>query len=365
MAGEPKTTYLTCQLTSCRVDQTPCRISAILRKRRISNFRDPRYALWLLLTLQVSIMIRLRRFKARIRHLSPGGRPGSGSFDPAPPSQDCFSCVFCFNFTAFDSRHALVISSDPRDSEGVVNRSQLKRKPEIRPSLTSLRLGKQACSETQTKREPWSKVVSFKPSLKNTTRGTGHLRESLPGNSKRLWNLKDPLPTDIWELWEGIDQQMAEKNLIMFPPLPEARDGEDVRIYRKDAPLTRVLEAMLFPTAEGDLTLARAISALNVRPAQQNHKPQARPQVARPRESGPSNGHGAPKGPERLARARNEHRSGPRNNDRRGGQRKDRWNKGLNGHPKRNQDSQAGNGQADDRAGAWQEHSRNFFRPLA
>ena len=185
------------------------------------------------------------------------------------------------------------------------------------------------------------------------------------GELKAALDLQDPLPSNIWEFWAGIDQQMAEKNLIMFPPLPEAREGEDVRIYRKDAPLTRVLEAMLFPTAEGDLTLARTISALKLRPTQRDHKSQARPQDPRTRDHGSRNGHGAPQSPERPNRPRHEHRGGPRNGDRRRDQKRDLGTKGLNGHPKRNQDSQAGNGQAEERASAWQEQSRNFFRPLA
>ncbi len=185
------------------------------------------------------------------------------------------------------------------------------------------------------------------------------------GELKAALDLKDPLPPNIWELWEGIDQQLAEKNLIMFPPLPEARDGEDIRIYRKDAPLTRVLEAMLFPTAEGDLTLVKAISALNVRPTHRDHRRQARPQDSGPRNRGSGNGDGAPQSPERLDRSRQERRRGPLNGGRRKRQRRDRWNKGFNGHAKRTQGSQASNGQAEDRAGAWQEHSRNFFRPLA
>jgi hypothetical protein len=84
-----------------------------------------------------------------------------------------------------------------------------------------------------------------------------------------------PLPEDIWDQWTGIEEKLAEKNLIMFPALPEAQEGEDVRVYRKDAPLTQLLEAMLFPTTRNDATLARAISALN--PHHQRRNEPARP----------------------------------------------------------------------------------------
>jgi len=70
MAGEPVDQF--------RVDQTPCRISAILRKCRIFNFPDPPVRPIVLLQVRLMIMIRLRCFKVRIRHIL------SAAADPVP-----------------------------------------------------------------------------------------------------------------------------------------------------------------------------------------------------------------------------------------------------------------------------------------
>ena len=67
-----------CRLATACVDQTPCRISAILRKCRIFNFPDPPVRPVVLLQVRLMIMIRLRCFKVRIRHLSPAAT------DPVP-----------------------------------------------------------------------------------------------------------------------------------------------------------------------------------------------------------------------------------------------------------------------------------------
>ena len=65
--------------------------------------------------------------------------------------------------------------------------------------------------------------------------------------------------------WADIEEQLKQKNLLMLPALPDAQD-EDVRIYRVDAPLTKVLIEALYPTPNGNQIMAKAITALSNRP---------------------------------------------------------------------------------------------------
>ena len=189
---------------------------------------------------------------------------------------------------------------------------------------------------------------------------------------RTLLELPMPLPEDIWQQWEGIEEQLAERNLIMFPPLPEAREGEDVRVYRKNAPLTQLLEAMLFPAQDNDAVLARAISALN--PKNQNSQPAQVPHhsngtrtnghddrrgEARPQSFGPSRSNGSHNGDEqrRDGQQTNGHHHG-------GGRRRDERRYRKNGyHPDQNRQSQMQKPR--NPTPDYQEYDRRANRPLA
>ena len=68
--------------------------------------------------------------------------------------------------------------------------------------------------------------------------------------------------------WDGIEEALEHANLRVLPPLPDADDGEDVRIFRLNAPLTRVIMEALFPTPQGDRLLIQTSQTLSRQPRQ-------------------------------------------------------------------------------------------------
>jgi hypothetical protein len=108
-------------------------------------------------------------------------------------------------------------------------------------------------------------------------------------NARDLLQTAGKTPAELDAEWEDVEDELAKLNLIMFPALPDVLEDEAVRIFRLDAPLTRVLvEVMLnTPTAQGDALLAQAIAALK----QKNHRGQrpARPASPAPQQNRPPN----------------------------------------------------------------------------
>src|SRR5271166_6321905 len=73
--------------------------------------------------------------------------------------------------------------------------------------------------------------------------------------------------------WDQVEEALEQANLRVLPPLPDADDDEDVRIFRLNAPLTRVIMEALFPTPQGDRLLSQTSQALSRQP-QHNHRHQ-------------------------------------------------------------------------------------------
>jgi len=62
--------------------------------------------------------------------------------------------------------------------------------------------------------------------------------------------------------WPEIELALQKSNLIMLPALPDADDGEAVRVFRCDAALTKVLLEVLYPTEHGDSLLVDTIRSI-------------------------------------------------------------------------------------------------------
>ena len=99
--------------------------------------------------------------------------------------------------------------------------------------------------------------------------------------------------------WAEIDEALKQENLLILPALPAASEDECVRIFRRDSLLAQVLVETLFPTAQGDSLLARAIAALAHRPRQDNRHRQA---------PAPNSGVARPAGRQQPRRPPKEHR---------------------------------------------------------
>ncbi|HWD20788.1 MAG TPA: hypothetical protein VHB20_16085 [Verrucomicrobiae bacterium] len=84
--------------------------------------------------------------------------------------------------------------------------------------------------------------------------------------------------------WPEIELALQKNNLIMVPALPDADDGEAVRVFRCDAPLTKVLLEVLYPTEHGDSLLTETIRAITqTNRSQPRPRPDRRPRNDRPR----------------------------------------------------------------------------------
>lgn len=189
---------------------------------------------------------------------------------------------------------------------------------------------------------------------------------------RQLLNLSRPFPDDIWEQWNVIEEELAKKNLLMFPPLPEAQEGEDVRVYRKDASVTQLLEAMLFPSGQNDSVLAKAISALHAQQARQNqprrpvHSPergQARPSETRTQQNNSGQDFGHQRKPRFDRSNRNRHHGKRANASQAGGGGGNRRNR-RNGERQAPSDRSA-NSDWTAASANYQDFDRRANRPLA
>jgi len=83
-------------------------------------------------------------------------------------------------------------------------------------------------------------------------------------NAKDLLQVAGKTLEELDEQWDEIEDELTKLNLVMLPALPDVLEDEAVRIFRLDAPLTRVLVEVVHnsPTPQGDALLAQAIAAL-------------------------------------------------------------------------------------------------------
>lgn len=83
-------------------------------------------------------------------------------------------------------------------------------------------------------------------------------------NAKDLLQIAEKTLDELDAQWDEIEDELAKLNLVMLPALPDVLEDEAVRIFRLDAPLTRVLVEVFHnpPTPQGDALLAQAIAAL-------------------------------------------------------------------------------------------------------
>ena len=112
-------------------------------------------------------------------------------------------------------------------------------------------------------------------------------------------------PEQLAVEWDEIYDQLADNNIFVQPALCDVNPDEDVRVFRANGPLARVILEALLPSEGGDEFLAQAIAKLN-------H--QARPtQPRRPGYQARSDGHS--KRPGKLA-GRREQSPQPQNGNR-------------------------------------------------
>ena len=63
--------------------------------------------------------------------------------------------------------------------------------------------------------------------------------------------------------WDTIAKDLEQAGLVMYPALPDTNKGENVRVFRTNTTISRLLQEVLFPTSSGNAFVANAAAALN------------------------------------------------------------------------------------------------------
>ena len=90
-------------------------------------------------------------------------------------------------------------------------------------------------------------------------------------------------PEQLEADWDDIYDQLADNNIFVQPALCDVNLDEDIRVFRTNGPLARVILEVLLPTEGGDEFLAQVIAKLNLQTR--------RNQPRQPRGQARSNGH--------------------------------------------------------------------------
>jgi hypothetical protein len=148
--------------------------------------------------------------------------------------------------------------------------------------------------------------------------------------------------------WLDIENSLAKRDLWMMPALPDAEEDEEIRIYRRTAPLTRILLEALTPSPNGDRdVMVPAIKALN----QIVHRNQSAGQPRRDQQTPP----------QKTGSSAHRHNGGARNSHKR--HTRHPGSHGQRGVPDRSGPTVAQTGR-DDYDSSYSASARHLTRPL-